>query len=519
VALSGSSRNNPKGKIYMKLFGSAYILFLAALPLAADPISFVFVSSSTTGALVRASSDWSSIATIASVPNASGGLGKDLSGNYLVTTSSTLLRVTPTGTVSTIATAPSPTGWIGVAPDSLGNFIVVDNLQHAVWRISAAGNAIKVANYPVSDTSENEDASIIVDPSGNYRVLEDNSLTVQMFSITPAGGVTTIPLSGAVVTSAVGLVPDGAGNYLSAAYRDNSVFRVTPAGVITVLAHNGTQISSNVTGIARNPDNGDVILPTLAGSVLRVTANGSFVNTVAPSGPVLTNLQSVIAESYGALPHLTVGNVWTTGFFVVNIGDLPAQFSVSFYDDAGTSVAIPFPAPIGTVSAYQGTVPANGMTYVEASNPSAPGPVSAWGLISSDPNITIQALFRRQTDDTYYEAAVGPSAGSFAFTLPFDATTFAPTGAPLYTGFALANLDPVNSSTISCTAADQNGAVISNAVPLPIISPLGHYANYLFPALTGLSGSLSCKSNTKIGALALRAIGTSTISTLPVIVQ
>ena len=89
----------------MKLFGSAFILVLVGLPLAADPISYVLISSSP-GALIRASSDWRSIATIASVPNATG-LGKDLYGNYLVTTSSTLLRVTPTGTVSTIATAPS----------------------------------------------------------------------------------------------------------------------------------------------------------------------------------------------------------------------------------------------------------------------------------------------------------------------------------------------------------------------------------------------------------------------------
>jgi hypothetical protein len=114
---------------------------------------------------------------------------------------------------------------------------------------------------------------------------------------------------------------------------------------------------------------------------------------------------------------------------------------------------------------------------------------------------------------------VGASAGSLAFTLPFDATTFAPTGAPLYTGFALANLDPVNAATVSCTAADQNGVLIANAVPLPSISPLGHYANYLFPALTGLRGTLSCTSNTTIGAIALRAVGNDAISTLPVITQ
>jgi hypothetical protein len=507
----------------MKLFSSACILFLAGVPLAADPISYVLLSSASSGALIRASSDWRSIKTIASVANGTG-VGKDLSGNYLVTTSTTLLSVTPTGTVSTIATAPSSpaTGWVGVAADSMGNFIVVDNVQHAVWRISPNGTMpgiLRLAYYPVTDTSANEDVSVVVDTSGNYRVIEDNSMAVHMFSITPSGAVTTIALSGAGATSASGLIPDGAGNYLFASYLDDSVFRVTPAGVVTVFAHNGTQICCNVTGLARNPSTGDVILPTYGGSILHVSSNGAFVNTVAPSGAPLSELISVITETYGALPHLTVGNVWTTGFFAVNTGDVPAQFSVSFYEDSGIPVAIPFPAPIGAVTAYRGTVPANGMTYVEASNPSAPEPVSAWGLISSDPTITIQAVFRRQTGGTYYEAAVGASAGSLAFTLPFDATTFAPTGAPLYTGFALANLDPVNSSSVSCAAADQNGVPIANAVPLPNISPLGHYANYLFPALTGLRGTLSCTSNTTIGAIALRAIGNDAISTLPVIVH
>src|ERR1700677_3947873 len=121
----------------MKLFSSACILFLAAVSLAADPISYVMVSASPSGALIRASSDWRSIKAIAPVPNGTG-LGKDLSGNYLATTSPTLLRVTPTGTASTTPPAPAgpATGWVGVAADSLGNFIVVDNVQHAVWRIT-----------------------------------------------------------------------------------------------------------------------------------------------------------------------------------------------------------------------------------------------------------------------------------------------------------------------------------------------------------------------------------------------
>jgi len=505
----------------MKLFGSVYFLLLAGLPVAADPISFVLISSSSTGALVRASADFRSVTTIAPIVNGTS-VGKDLNGNYLVTTSSSLLRVTPTGVVTSIADAPTipPTGWVGVVTDSQGNYVIVDNVQHAVWRISPSGaSVLKVANYTVTNVPEQEDATILIDPNGNYLVLEDNGSVAQMFSITPAGGVTPITMSGAAATATDGFVPDGAGNYLFASYRDDSVFRVTPGGVVSVFSHVGSEICCNLTGMARNPNTGELVVPTFGGSVLHVNSNGNFVTTVAPSGSLLNHLQSIIAETYGALPHLTVGNVWTTGFFIVNSGNQPAQFSISFFDDSGNPVAIPFGAPIGTVNAYQGTVPAGGMIYVEASNPSAPGPVAVWGLISSDPTVTVQALFRRQVDTVYYEAAVGASPGSFGFTLPFDATTFAPTGDALYTGFAIVNLDTVNSAAVSCSAADQNGVTIPNGVPLPNLSPLGHYANYLFTALTGLRGTLTCSSSTKVAALALRAIGTNTISTLPVIIQ
>jgi hypothetical protein len=505
----------------MKLFCPAYLLLLAGLPLAADPISFVLISSSGTGALIRATPDFRSLTTIAPIVNGTS-VGKDLYGNYLVTTSGSLLRVTPTGGVTSVATAPTipPTGWIGVVTDPQGNYIIVDNVQHAVWRISPSGaSVLKVANYPVTDAPEQEDASILVDPNGNYLVLEDNNSLAHMFSITPAGGVTPITLSGAAATSTDGFIPDGSGNYLFASHLDDSVFGVTPGGVVSVVSHVGTEICCNLAGIARNPNTGELIVPTYGGTVLHVNSNGTFVSTVAPNGALLNSLQGIIAETYGALPHLTVGNVWTTGFFIVNSGTQPAQFSISFYDDSGNHVAIPFGAPIGTVNAYQGTVPGGGMIYVEASNPSAPAPVGVWGLISSDPTVTVQALFRRQVDTVYYEAAVGANAGSFGFSLPFDATTFAPTGDSLYTGFAIVNLDTVNSASVSCIAADQNGVTIPNGVPLPNLSPLGHYANYLFSALTGLRGTLSCTSSTKVAALAIRAIGTNTISTLPVIGQ
>lgn len=102
--------------------------------------------------------------------------------------------------------------------------------------------------------------------------------------------------------------------------------------------------------------------------------------------------------------------------------------------------------------------------------------------------------------------------------IPFDATTFAANSSPFYTGFAIANLNQT-SANITCTARDQNGSVIPNAVSVSPLNPLGHWANYLFPALSGMRGTLDCAANANIAAAALRFIGTNAFSSLPVITK
>jgi len=490
-------------------------LCLVVLPLAADPIAFVALNGLNPGTLLRYSGH--SVTTIATLSGSNPigvtgvGLTKDNFGNYIVAFLSSILRVTPTGTVSTIAIAPSGSQWLAVAADSLGNLIVGDNEQHAIWRITPGRlmtAVIKIANYPVS-AAELEEVQVLVDSSGNYLVLEDNNSQVRMFSITPAGTVTPIPLSGASVKSIWGFVSDGAGNYL---FGDaaGALYRVTPAGVVTQVAS-----ILGISSIAVNPDTGDIVVATAGGQIVQVSADGSLITTIANPASGAEYVQAMVAETYGDLPHLAAGDVWTTGFYVLNTGNQPASYSISFYGDSGSPVSLPFSS--GSSSSLQGTLPAQGMTYLEAADPTATVAVAA-GLISADPTITVQALFRRSVGGgAYYEAGVPASAGSTAFTLPFDATTFAATGAPLYTGFALANLDPNNSANVTCIATDNTGAVIPNGVPLPALSPLGHYANFLFPALTGKRGTLNCSSNTRMAALALRSIGGSAFSSLPVL--
>jgi hypothetical protein len=221
-------------------------------------------------------------------------------------------------------------------------------------------------------------------------------------------------------------------------------------------------------------------------------------------------------QATSVLPHFAVGGSYVTGFTVVNTGSQVANFSISFHDGNGNPVSLPF-AGLGTLEILSDTIAANGTKYYEAGTPQGTSIVGS-GIVTADPTITIQALFRRLgSNNSYYEVAVAASTGVNEFEIPFDDTTFAATGDQIYTGFAIANLDTVNSTSVTCTARDATGATIPGAISVPALNPMGHWAGYLFPALIGQRGTLDCASDTKTGAIGIRALGTNGISSLPVI--
>jgi Protein of unknown function (DUF642) len=246
-----------------------------------------------------------------------------------------------------------------------------------------------------------------------------------------------------------------------------------------------------------------------------------FVN-VTPNADHWAGLDNVFldvvpAASSAVLPHFATGGGFVTGFYVVNTSTQSANFSISFYNDNGQPVSLPFGAS-GNLSTLTGAVPGNGARYFEAGTPEGTL-VSGSGVITADPSIVVQSLFRRLgADNSYYEVAVPSSTGENEFEIPFDATTFAANNSQIYTGIAIANLDPLNAANVVCTARDSNGNVITNAVTVPLLSPLGHWANYQFPALTGQRGTLDCTSSTRIASIGIRALGNNALSSLPVIV-
>ena len=247
----------------------------------------------------------------------------------------------------------------------------------------------------------------------------------------------------------------------------------------------------------------------IAATALRVIGSRTI-----SSLPVINQLISTGGAKTTILPHFAAGGQWTTGLFVVNTSAQPANFSIAFYDDTGRAVTVPFST--GGTSKLSGVIQGRGSAYYEAADPTLAQILSGWGQITADASIVIQALFRNNNNGDYYEAAVPSQSPGKEFLIPFDATTFQDTGEPFYTGFAIANTSQ-SPANVACTARDSNGVVIANAVSVPALNPLGHWAGYQFPVLAGQRGTIDCVSNTNIAATALRVIGSRTISSLPVI--
>ncbi|HEV2202428.1 MAG TPA: hypothetical protein VGR73_21635 [Bryobacteraceae bacterium] len=248
----------------------------------------------------------------------------------------------------------------------------------------------------------------------------------------------------------------------------------------------------------------------IAALAVRYFGTATFSSLPVVNNPASTNSNPVVA-----LPDLVAGDIWTTGFFVINTAPQAANYRINIIGDSGAPLPLKFAS--GLASVVSGTLPANGSVYFEASDPASPVQ-QGWGQVVADPSIVVHALFRDQRPDgNSYEAAVPSNpGGSKEFLAPFDYTTDAASQLQLTTGFAIANLDP-QTAIVTCTARDSGGNVIPNAVQVPALNPLGHWSGFNFPALSGRRGTVDCTSNTNIAALAVRYFGPSTFSTLPVI--
>lgn len=272
------------------LLCSAALVLMGCAAVAGD-VSYVVSRGIGPDSLIRVSSDGRSLTRIATVAKGFG-LAADEHGNYIVAAVSSLLRVTPSGEVNRIAVVPEGSQWLCVALDSHGNYILGDNRGHSIWRVSSDGRTVaKVAAYPVENTQELEDVSIVLDGAGNYLLVEDNAFAAHLWRITPEGEITRVPLHGDKMTSSFPIIADGVGDYLVGSMRDSAVYRVSSLGEVTKFA---SVDGKNLTGLARNPETGELVATFSFSPVAqKVSANGSAVTDLANLGPAY----AIIAES------------------------------------------------------------------------------------------------------------------------------------------------------------------------------------------------------------------------------
>jgi hypothetical protein len=233
---------------------------------------------------------------------------------------------------------------------------------------------------------------------------------------------------------------------------------------------------------------------------------------------VLMLSMAALPATSQVLPHIAVGGTFTTDFLVLNTGPAAASVSVAVFDDNGQPMSVNFPdlKAAGT-GFHNSSVPPGGSLFVEAADPSGPTRGGS-AFITAGAGIVVQVIFRsKAADGNFYEASVPSSAGSTRFTVAFDATPFQATGAQIITGIAVVNTDSANTAVVTCLAKDSSGATIPGSVTVPPLRPLGHWAEYNFPALVGKRGLLDCTSATKVSAIGLRFLGSYAFSSLPVV--
>jgi len=186
-------------------------------------------------------------------------------------------RITPAGTVSTLAGRPGQNGSAdgslqdatfylptGVTVDGASNLYVSDSFNSTIRRISPAGQVTTLAGEAGQGGSSDgvgsqarflHPSGVAMDGNGNLFVADSGNSTIRRIS--PAGEVTTLageagqrgssdgtgaqarfdlPDSGLQFNDASGLATDGAGNVYVADTNNHTIRRITPEGVVTTLA-------------------------------------------------------------------------------------------------------------------------------------------------------------------------------------------------------------------------------------------------------------------------------------------
>jgi len=170
-------------------------------------------------------------------------------------TNHTLSKISASGQITTIVSDPfvvngvyySFSNDLDIAVDAAGNTFVCDIDQYVIWKVSPAGVVTIFAGTRKSGTADGTGTAasfgyptaITIDASGNLYVWDGSGSSV-IRKITPAGVVTTIPISNASgIYDVSGIAMDASGNLYVTSRISNKIFKISATGTATLIAGTG----------------------------------------------------------------------------------------------------------------------------------------------------------------------------------------------------------------------------------------------------------------------------------------
>jgi len=351
------------------------------------------------------------------------GVATDASGNVIVVDRSnhSIRKVTPDGVVTTIAGSATSIGSVdgtgtaarfftpsGVAVDSVGNVIVVDQDNETIRKVTPAGVVTTLAGRAGSPGTANgagsvarfsDPAGVAIDPSGNiYITDQDNDVlrkintsnVVSLFAGSFGNsGTTNGSLTSARFNDPRGIAADGSGNLYITDQSNHTIRKITSAGAVSTLAgspgNSGTANGAGSTARFNQPrgvavdatghvyvadrDNHTIRKITPTGTVSTIAGLGGAAGSVdgpaavarfrSPAGVAVDNAGNVYVADLG---NHTIRRI-TPGGMVTTIGGVAGVIGGA--DGIGTAAR--FYAPCGITIAPSG-LPGINLLYVADSD-------------------------------------------------------------------------------------------------------------------------------------------------------
>ncbi|HUJ44066.1 MAG TPA: immunoglobulin domain-containing protein [Opitutaceae bacterium] len=261
--------------------------------------------------------------------NQPGGVAVDGAGNVFVadTGNATIRKITPAGTVSTLAGSPATRGSqdgtgsaatfsapVGLAVDGAGNIYVADAFNATIRRITSAGMVSTLAgiaaNRGDADGSGgaarfNYPSGVAVDGAGNVYVADTYNDTIR--EITAAGVVTTVAgspgISGAtdlagqsaLFNQPCGVAIDAAGNIYVADTGNGTIRQIGPGGVVRTVAGvagiagwgdgpGSSALFNQPRGVAVDASGNVFVADTGNGTLRKIAADGTVTTPALAAG-------------------------------------------------------------------------------------------------------------------------------------------------------------------------------------------------------------------------------------------